>query len=322
MTTFSVIIPTRNRAALVRTALESVLFQTGADFEVVVVNDGTSGEEAAALDVVKAAHAGAATFIDLPATVGGHGCFRVMNMGVAHSQGDYLCFLDDDDIWTDPGHLADAERILAQDGLAVDAVFFDQAAYRGQTRATGPIWLEDLGARLLAAGGTDPACGYVVDPGLLLTAHGFAHTNITIIRRGMFEAIGGFDTTLWYEGDRDFFLRLIDAAAQLRYLPKICARHNIPDRAARASMSTATSDLDKALDQMRLLHKAAHHAAHAGLAAYARRHRRYALRKAVVAAVKHPLLVLKLVRFLPFLIATPARATGDVVARTSGLVPR
>ena len=303
MTTFSVIIPTRNRAALLQVALQSVLSQVDAEFEVVVVNDGTSGEELAAIDRVTTTYAGAASFIHLPQTATGHGVHIVLNTGTTHSRGDYFCFLDDDDCWTDPGHLAHAARIVQQDASPVDAMFFDQAAFRGDMRAPGPIWLEDLGARLVAArGDAGPAQAYAVDPALLLSARGFAHTNTMIVRRDVFERTGGFDTGLRYEGDRDFFLRLIDGAAQLRYAPTVCSRHNIP---AKASLSTTTSTLDKALDQLRLLHKAVRHARNPAIAAYARRHRRFALRKAVEAAAQNPRLMLKLARFLPYLLTAP-----------------
>ena len=219
------IMPTRNRADMFKRALDSVLAQTGAAFEVVVVNDGTSGTEAAGLDRVKAEVGDAARFIDLPVTQSGHGCFRVMNTGAVNSTGDYLCFLDDDDMWVDAEHLADADRVITRAGAAVDAVFFDQVAYRGDVIADGPIWLEDLGARLRKTG--DNHNGFEVDATTLLSAHGFAHTNTVIVRRSTFLEIGGFDTKLWYEGDRDFFLRLLDASSTLLYRPdRLCqAQH-------------------------------------------------------------------------------------------------
>ncbi len=315
MPTFSVIMPTRNRAALFHQALRSVLAQQGASMEVIVVNDGTSGAEAEALAAIKAEHE-AVTFIDLPVTTG-HGCFRVMNTGAERASGDYLCFLDDDDVWTDPGHLADAASVLAADPAAIDVLYFDQEAYRGQMRAPGPIWLEDLGARL-RLGPAGPGGAYAVTVPTLLTAHGFAHTNTTIVRRSTFGAVGGFDTTLWYEGDRDFYLRLVDRAGEIRYRPRPCGRHNIPDHAKRSSMTTTTSNLDKALDQVRLLHKAARLSRHAELRAYARTHRRFALRRALDAALRHPRLLVRFLRFLPILARAPAPTSGVVTVTLHG----
>ena len=91
MPLFSIIIPTYNREHLVRRTLESVFAQSFTDFEVIVVDDGSTD---ATLDVV-------ATFGDrvkiLKQANQGPGLAR--NLGARHATGQYLAFLDSDDLW-------------------------------------------------------------------------------------------------------------------------------------------------------------------------------------------------------------------------------
>ncbi|HWC60533.1 MAG TPA: glycosyltransferase family A protein [Verrucomicrobiae bacterium] len=90
MIRFSIIIPTYNRAALLREALESVFKQKFSDFEVIVVDDGsTDGTEET-----------------LRAFAGKIRCFgqrnrgpgAARNLGAARAEGKYLAFLDSDDL--------------------------------------------------------------------------------------------------------------------------------------------------------------------------------------------------------------------------------
>src|SRR4030042_1119324 len=88
----SVIIPTYNRAALVAEAVASVLAQTWRDFEVLVVDDGSTDGTAAAL----APFAGQVTVLHRPSR-GGVSAAR--NRGIAAARGQWLAFLDSDDLW-------------------------------------------------------------------------------------------------------------------------------------------------------------------------------------------------------------------------------
>lgn len=88
---FSIIIPTYNRLDLLKEALDSVWRQTFTDYEVIVVDDGSSdgtweyllslGGKVAALRQENA----------------GPGMAR--NLGAKHAKGEYLAFLDSDDLW-------------------------------------------------------------------------------------------------------------------------------------------------------------------------------------------------------------------------------
>lgn len=317
MPMFSVVIPTRNRPELLSRALESVTAQQGANFEIIVVNDGTSGEDAAKLDTIKLHQSSNVYFVNLPVEAGGHGCFKVMNTGAACASGEYLCFLDDDDVWLGNDHLADARSIIEAEREKIDVIFFNQAAFRGAEQVKGPIWIEDLGARLQSDNGHDAVKAFRVDVSQLLTAHGFSHTNATIIRKELFQSLGGFDTAIWYEGDRDFYLRCIDSAKQMRYLPKEGSRHNVPDPSQRGSLFTSTSDLRKAVDQIYLLHKAARDSHHCEIRAYARLHRKYSIRKAANAILSRPGLAWSLTALIPRIFRSKPNSEVVVAAHVS-----
>ena len=93
MVKVSVIIPTYNRRELLKKAIASVYDQTYQDFEIIVVDDGstdgTPADYGAPRDKL--------TFLALPHT----GLpARARNEGIAHAIGEYIAFLDSDDLWT------------------------------------------------------------------------------------------------------------------------------------------------------------------------------------------------------------------------------
>src|ERR1700760_3855281 len=89
----SVVIPTYNRRDLVLRAVASVLDQPGADdVEVIVADDGSTDGTADAI----AQRFGSPVRVN--ATVRGYAC-AARNAGFAVSSGDFVCFLDSDDVW-------------------------------------------------------------------------------------------------------------------------------------------------------------------------------------------------------------------------------
>ena len=90
----SVIIPVYNLENYLDTCLDSVGRQTYGDFEAIVVDDGsTDGSQAVALR-----HAERDARIVVISTVN-QGAARARETGIRHAKGDYICFLDGDDVW-------------------------------------------------------------------------------------------------------------------------------------------------------------------------------------------------------------------------------
>jgi len=278
---FSVIMPTRNRPALFSQALGSVLAQSCPDVEIIVVNDGSAAEHQPAYGALlrgpAALRSRTVTLIERPK---GHGQSYAMNVGAAAATAPYLCFLDDDDCWSDPSHLARARTLIEAAESPPDLVMTDQAAFLNGKPKAAPIWIEDLPQILTRGGSTPDRHGaYAVTVDQLLESHGFCHLNTLIVRRTLYQEIGGMDETIRWECDRDLYLRLIDRAAVMRYLPVTVARHNIPDPGGTANMTTAISDLEKRLFQVRVLDRAALFARHPAIRAHGRLHKAYAMKK-------------------------------------------
>ncbi len=91
MTLVSVIIPTYNRCAMLREAVESVLSQTFRELELIVVDDGSGDGTAELL-------AGYGNSITTLRTAR-HGVSAARNIGALRATGRWLAFLDSDDIW-------------------------------------------------------------------------------------------------------------------------------------------------------------------------------------------------------------------------------
>lgn len=180
----SVIIPTYNRAGLLRDTLASVLAQTAAPYEILVIDDGSTDGTLALLarqflqvSVYSIAHAG-------------QGAAR--NFGIEHARGDALAFLDSDDLW-------DA-RFIEQMTIALDNspragfVYCDYGMFQDARviRSTNLDAAEKLRGNIF--------------PKLLET--NFLCTGALLIRRECFAPIGGFDPSLPPVEDWDFWLRL------------------------------------------------------------------------------------------------------------------
>jgi hypothetical protein len=281
---FSVIIPTRNRSALFAAALASVLEQRFRRFEVIVVNDGSGEQHEGRYHELVAAAPDSVQLLTLLRTERGHGQSYGLNYGAAHARGDYLCFLDDDDQWIDPEHLGRAAAVIAASPEPIDLVLANQRAFRDGTPVAGVVWIEDLKDRL--HGAPDAAGAYAVSPKELLQCQAHCHLNTTIVSRGFYTDLGGLDEGLRYECDRDFYLRAIDRARLIKFLPYTISRHNIPDPAAKANMSTAESELSKRLYQLRVCDKAALLSVRPELQRYAMRHRSYTLKHIAVMAAR------------------------------------
>ena len=91
MATVSVIIPTYNRARMIGEAIESVLSQAYNDLELIVVDDGSSDETRKVVSNY---------FPQVNYLYQEHqGVSAARNCGIKHSRGEYLSFLDSDDLW-------------------------------------------------------------------------------------------------------------------------------------------------------------------------------------------------------------------------------
>jgi glycosyltransferase involved in cell wall biosynthesis len=182
----SVVIPTRDRSALLFTTLRGALAQEGVEHEVIVVDDGSDDETPDRLAAVG----------DRRLRVVRHersrGVAAARNSGIAEARGQWLAFLDDDDLWS-PHKLA----------LQIAA-----ARARKATFAYGAAVVLDEQRRpveVRPAPDPEDAVGLVL-PRNLIPASG---SNV-IASADAVDAAGQFDEGLSHFEDWDLWLRLAD----------------------------------------------------------------------------------------------------------------
>jgi glycosyltransferase involved in cell wall biosynthesis len=184
---FSVIIPTHNRKNLLREAIESVLNQEpcGGDVELIVVDDKSTDATPEVIAEYKQAKY-------LPSRHGNAAGSR--NVGIEQATGEWLAFLDDDDVWL-PEKLRLVAASIEKDPEA--RVIFSPAYICDHLLERGPIW---PGPHLL-----DPMQVYesflcdVITP------------SVIVIHREVFDKVGLFDAQFYRAEDRDLCLRIARA---------------------------------------------------------------------------------------------------------------
>ena len=250
---FSIIIPTRNRPALLKFAVESVIRQTFKSFEIIVVNDGSEPQFEDAYKELELEFNGQLTVVNLEKSMSGHGPCYAINMGVAKARGKYVGFLDDDDFWVDDNHLATAHENFTNTNA--DVYFTNQEAFKNNQPTFLKLWLATLEDKIKAEHTADNNNAYQMSVSDLINHGGFCHMNTVLVLRTLYQNIKGMDENIRYEGERDFYFRLIDHAKTITYHPKITARHNIPDIKKSDNVSTSASDLEKMLFRIYFLDK-------------------------------------------------------------------
>ena len=286
MTRFSVIIPSRNRPSLLRSALASVTAQSCAFLEIIVVDDGSDDRHLDDYRAIIGEAGKPVIFHSLPRRTLGHGPGYTRNFAAARATGDYLCFLDDDDSWVDASYLNRVGAAIEANPDA-DLHLSNQAAFSGHSRLSGPVWIEELEDILKSQGAPKGQDAYSVTVDQLLLCKGFAHLNTLIVRHSLFDEVGGFDVELRWEEDRDFYLRLIDRSEMILYSPHFVARHNVPDRNERSNATTAISETERRLSQLRVFDKAGSLAKHGKIRSYATQQKVYTLKHLAENLVKH-----------------------------------
>lgn len=213
----SVIIPTYNRSRFLGTALRSVLDQTYTNFEIVVVDDGSTDDTRSVVATFKADPR--VRYIHQENR--GGGAANARNTGVRNSRGDLIAFLDDDDVWL-PAKLERQLEALAAEpraDVAWCAVYGENLGPNGEA---GARWV----ARYHPARYRELLLGpFVVAPGSTI-----------LVRSTCFKEIGLFDESLVFS-DMDMVQRLGTAYAFV-YVDEALAvyRHHADNMSADADL--------------------------------------------------------------------------------------
>jgi glycosyltransferase involved in cell wall biosynthesis len=205
----SVVVPTRNRSGKLARALASVMAQTHQDYEIIVIDDASTPQEAALIGRI-VDETPKARLIRNEINVG---AATSRNLGVKACSGDIIALLDSDDWWV-PERLAFHDAALA--GQSV--VFSYNMAF--MTRGG-----EDS---VFAVYNAPPDPSRRVE--VALAAWNFVGGCSSVcVRRSAFEQVGGFDETLPSCQDWDLWFRL-GRLGEIAFIPRPltyqdCGRH-------------------------------------------------------------------------------------------------
>jgi glycosyltransferase involved in cell wall biosynthesis len=200
MTMIAVVIPYFNGSRFIERALASVASQSLPASEVIVVNDGSSDGERAALAELQRRYA----FKIVDQSNGGQGAAR--NTGVTHSTAHYICFLDQDDFFL-PDHNATLAAAIPRGDSQLGWVYADL----NRANADGVVQKERFVRDLAVHPKSD-----LRD---MLSRDMFVLPSAALISRKAFDAVGGFDTQFIGYEDDDLFLRLHCAGFTNYFVP-------------------------------------------------------------------------------------------------------
>lgn len=185
MPAVSVITPAWNAAGFIGATIESVLAQTFTDWELVIVDDGSTDATASIVN----AYADRDPRVRLLQQKNA-GPSAARNHAMRQARGAFFAFLDSDDRWQPTFLRAQLDVFAAHPdtGLVTTNGVFDGGPFDG--RPMKP-----------------PVPGYPVVPLTEIVGDETAVFIMTVFRRDVFDTVGGFDETQWTSEDYDFWLR-------------------------------------------------------------------------------------------------------------------
>ena len=196
----SVIIPAYNRRDFVTEAIDSALNQTYRDFEVIVVDDGSTDGTG---EMLKERYDDKIRYFYKE----NGGCASARNYGIKMARGEYIAFLDSDDRYL-PEKLEDQVGILEKNNrcgfVSSDVIFFDD------------------GKEYLFKTIRPDKNGDIAYPIFMFTYFSLC---ASVFRKSCFDKVGYFNETMRYNEDTDMLLRVaINFKAEFSYKPTFLYR--------------------------------------------------------------------------------------------------
>ena len=213
---FSVIIPLYNKAAYIERAIQSVLSQTFQEFELIVVDDGSTDNPFVQLSVISQQLSVDAPEIYKKVRViqqQNRGVSTARNNGVKLAKYDYIAFLDADDSW-EPTYLEEMKGLIAT---------YPNAGIYGSS-----YFIVKNGKKRIAPIGVEKN----FDRGLINYCQVYSKTlcmplwtGATIIRKSIFDLENGFNPRLKLGEDFDLWIR-VAIKHSVAFLNKPLANYN------------------------------------------------------------------------------------------------
>jgi glycosyltransferase involved in cell wall biosynthesis len=186
----SVIIPAYKAAAYIKETIDSVLKQTYQHLELIIVDDGSPDQQD---DLIW-------PYVEADQRVQyvqqqNSGVSVARNNGFSHSKGEFVAFLDADDVWL-PENIEKKLALFAQDS-ELGLVHSDLAVIDSDSKLTG-----------------ETKCGkggFILDDLLAWNGTCVPTPSSILVKREVVEKVGGFDPQLSNAADQEFFFRVANA---------------------------------------------------------------------------------------------------------------
>lgn len=202
MATVSVVTPTYNRARFLPDAVASVLAQTHPDLELIIVDDGSTDDTRNVLEPFLADRRIHYFYQD------NQGQSQARNLALKQATGDYIAFLDSDDLWA-PDKLEKQMAILRAHP-EVDIVHGDEVMIDEQGAVVSLENMKRYSGRITR----------------YLLADNSVSITTALVRRRCFDEMGGFDTSVGVADDYELWLRF-SARYLYHYEPGIVASYRV-----------------------------------------------------------------------------------------------
>jgi len=209
----SVIMPSYNTSLYIQEAIDSVLSQDYPNKELIIIDDGSTDNT---VDLIRA-YGERVTLL----TQKNQGSAVARNAGIAAARGEYIAFLDSDDVWL-PGKLSTQVRYLEQQP-GIGMIYGRWHVWKPQTDG------HFAPANTIATESTEPirlveeGSGWLYNR-LLFTS--LLHTITVMARRSLIDEVGSFDVDLKRGQDYDYWIRA-SRVTQIHQLDQVLALYRL-----------------------------------------------------------------------------------------------
>ncbi|MDT8383057.1 MAG: glycosyltransferase [Gammaproteobacteria bacterium] len=189
----SVIVPAYNCASFIEQSIQSILAQKYPNIEIIVIDDGSTDQS-----TELARHFGEPIKVILQTN---QGPAAARNRGIRESKGEFIAFLDSDDVWL-PNKLADQVTFL-QENQDIGIIYGTFTRWLASKNGCYPP-AEQFVANENDSSFDAELSGWIYHKLLL---DNYIHIITAVIRRSLYDKLGGFDESLRTGEDYDFWLR-------------------------------------------------------------------------------------------------------------------
>jgi len=214
----SVIIPTYNRAFLLSRAIESVLSQTFQNFELIIIDDGSTDNTKDVIEKIKKEDNRIIYIYQ-----DNRGLPGALNTGIKNAKGKYIAFLESDDEWL-PEKLKEQIKLF-KDNIGIvscNLIFINDVTHEK---------------------GVYKLCPFTNVENFLRNPHNYVYNNSSIvISKVVVERVGFWDENMKIFSDLDYYIRIVQAGYTINFVEKNLVKYHIHNNNLSRDFSKSADD--------------------------------------------------------------------------------